>query len=321
MQKPSRYIGVFVLLLSLVGCGWVEVPFEGQQSYKPATSSPKEQTTEQPKAIPGTVIVEKGDTVYAISRKYDVSVRGLIERNALQPPFHLKIGQRLYLPRGPVHVVKSGDTLYSVSRQYHTDVYTLAKNNNLKSPFILTPGQRLKVPSSSNLTTASKNLKTKPRIQTDPKTKPVRKTVAKTAPRINREAIPKPPPRSSSRFAWPVEGRVISRFGAKRDGLRNDGINIAAKRGTSVKAAENGVVAYAGNELRGFGNMILVKHSGGWITAYAHVEKLQVNRGQKVKRGETIANVGSSGSVVTPQLHFEIRRGMNPVNPNKFLKS
>jgi len=323
MFRTSRHIGVFALLLSLAACGWVEVPFEGQGSYRPpATQSAEKEKAEQPKAIPGTVIVQKGDTVYAISRKHDVSVRGLIERNALKPPFHLKIGQRLYLPQGPVHVVQPGDTLYSVSRHYRTDVYTLAKTNNLKSPFTLTPGQRLKIPNSGNLTTASKNLDVPPRVNAEVTTKPKNKSTmqAKAEPRLNRKAIPKPAPRSSSRFAWPIKGRVISGFGTKRDGLRNDGINISAKRGAPVKAAENGVVAYSGNELRGFGNMILVKHSGGWITAYAHVEKILVKRGQKVTRGQSIASVGSSGGVVTPQLHFEIRRGMNPVNPNGFLK-
>jgi len=324
MQNLMRYIGIFALTAFVASCGWVEVPPQGTTDYHPPSSQVQKERervqNQKPRAIPGTVVVEKGDTVYAISRRHNVSMRALIDKNSLKPPFKLAIGQRLSLPQGPVHTIQKGDTLYSVSRQYRTDVYTLAKMNDLKPPFILKPGEQLRLPTTSNLTTASRNLQ-KPRISAQPKAKPKSRIIAKAKPRINRKSIPKPPPRASnSRFAWPIKGRILSNFGAKRDGLRNDGINIAAKRGTPVKAAENGVVAYSGNELRGFGNMILVKHSGGWITAYAHVGKAMVKRGEKVSRGQTIASVGSSGGVVTPQLHFEIRRGMNPVNPNGFLK-
>ena len=111
----------------------------------------------------------------------------------------------------------------------------------------------------------------------------------------------------------------MTSFGPGKGGLHNDGINIAAPRGTPVRAAENGVVAYVGNELRGFGNLILVKHAGGWVTAYAHNEKLLVRRGDKVARGQAIAQVGSTGNVARPQLHFEIRKGARAVNPTKLL--
>ncbi len=132
-------------------------------------------------------------------------------------------------------------------------------------------------------------------------------------------AVPKPPPRSGRGFLWPLKGRVLSAFGAKARGLRNDGINIAAPRGTPVRAAENGVVAYAGNELRGFGNLLLIKHAGGWVSAYAHNQTLLVKRGDKVRKRQVIAKVGSSGNVSGPQLHFELRRGRRAVDPRKHL--
>ncbi|MBP7064253.1 MAG: peptidoglycan DD-metalloendopeptidase family protein [Ferrovibrio sp.] len=128
-----------------------------------------------------------------------------------------------------------------------------------------------------------------------------------------------PPPRSGRTFAWPVRGRILSTFGPKPDGLHNDGINIAARNGAPVIAAENGVVVYAGSELRGFGNLLLVRHADGWITAYAHLDRVLVQKGQQVKRGQAIATVGSSGAVDQPQLHFEIRRGTQAVDPAKFL--
>ncbi|MBK1663567.1 peptidase M23 [Rhodospirillum rubrum] len=130
--------------------------------------------------------------------------------------------------------------------------------------------------------------------------------------------VPMPPERSGA-FAWPVRGTVLSRFGATPKGQHNDGINIAAPRGTSVTAAETGVVAYAGNEIRGFGNLLLIKHEGGFMTAYAHNDALLVKRGETVSRGQTIARVGSSGGVGAPQIHFEIRRNGKPIDPTPYL--
>ena len=117
-----------------------------------------------------------------------------------------------------------------------------------------------------------------------------------------------------------MRGTIISKFGTIGKGRTNDGINIKAPLGTAVKAADAGTVAYSGNELKGFGNLILVKHSDGWITAYAHNDRLLVKKGQKVRRGEKIATVGTTGSVNTPQLHFEIRAGKKAVNPQSYLK-
>jgi len=132
-------------------------------------------------------------------------------------------------------------------------------------------------------------------------------------------AIPQPPPREGGKFLWPVKGKIVLGFGPKAGGLHNDGINIAADRGTPVRAAENGVVVYIGNQLRGFGNLLLIKHSGGWMTAYAHADTLLVRRGQTVRRGEAVARVGSTGSVTQPQLHFEVRKGTRAVDPTRLL--
>jgi murein DD-endopeptidase MepM/ murein hydrolase activator NlpD len=139
---------------------------------------------------------------------------------------------------------------------------------------------------------------------------------------ISRElAMEKAPPAGSGKgpFVWPVQGKVISTFGSSTDGMKNDGINIAAPAGSPVVAAADGVVAYAGNELRGFGNMILIRHEGGYVTAYAHNDSLLVKKGEKVKRGQTIARVGATGAVFGPQLHFEIRKGTEPVDPMTYL--
>jgi murein DD-endopeptidase MepM/ murein hydrolase activator NlpD len=131
--------------------------------------------------------------------------------------------------------------------------------------------------------------------------------------------VPQPAPLSEGKFAWPVQGKVISTFGPKPEGLNNDGINIAAPRGAPVLAAENGVVVYAGNEIPGFGNLVLLRHADGWATAYAHNETLLVEKGDRVARGQQIARVGATGSVSEPQSHFEIRKGNEPVDPVPYL--
>lgn len=128
------------------------------------------------------------------------------------------------------------------------------------------------------------------------------------------------PERASSKFLKPVEGKILSDFGPKASGLHNDGINIAASRGTNVRAAENGVVVYAGNELKGSGNLVLIRHEDQWFTAYAHMEDMAVKKGDVVARGQTIGSVGTTGSVNEPQLHFEIRRGNDAINPKKYLE-
>ena len=132
--------------------------------------------------------------------------------------------------------------------------------------------------------------------------------------------LPKIMARSSSKFSWPLRGKVLSNYGAKTNGLFNDGINIAAARGSTVAAAENGVVAYAGNEIKGMGNLVIIQHSDGWMTVYAHMDSMSVRRGSRVTVGQKIGSVGQTGKVDRPQLHFEIRKGTKAYNPMSYLK-
>ncbi len=130
---------------------------------------------------------------------------------------------------------------------------------------------------------------------------------------------PEPAADATEGFRWPVRGRIISGFGKKPNGERNDGINLAVPEGTSVKAAEDGTVIYAGNELKSYGNLVLIRHANGWVSAYAHNSKLEVKRGDQVKRGQVIALSGMSGGVTTPQVHFELRKDATPVDPLQHL--
>lgn len=277
---------------------------------------------------PSSVIVKKGDTLYSLSRKYEVPLRSIIEENNLSAPYILSVGQNLRLPVRKTHTVAKGETLYAISKKYDVDITSLSKLNGLDAPFTLNVGQVLALPGSvsantmtaksssggsssfsqKKITSAKQNVA---QIKTTPAT--TSKKIAKSAPRQTISTYRK------SKFMWPVKGAVVSNFGVVGKGRRNDGINIKAAIGTNVKAADKGVVAYAGNELKGFGNLVLIKHTDGYITAYAHNDKLYVKKGQKVLRGEKIATVGRTGSVNTPQLHFEVRAGKKAVNPRQYL--
>lgn len=257
---------------------------------------------------PSSVSVRKGDTLYSISRRYNVSLKDLIEANNLRPPYNLNVGQTLRLPSAQYHVVKKGDTLYGIARRYNTDAASLIAKNNLSSPYTLQVGQKLAV-SGSATGSAGKQASSAA----------VKNKTSTQSNRSYKSSSYTPPKNRTAKFMWPVKGTVISGFGVIGKGRKNDGINIKAARGTTVKAADKGTVAYAGNELKGFGNLILIKHPDGWITAYAHNDKLLVRKGQKVIKGEKIATVGSTGGVNTPQLHFEVRAGKKAVNPRKYL--
>ena len=151
----------------------------------------------------------------------------------------------------------------------------------------------------------------------EPEATPPRPTLYALARQSNAEAVPLPPTRNT--FLWPLDGRVISGFGAKPGGKHNDGINIAVPVGSAVRASQGGVVAYAGNELRGYGNLVLIRHDGGWMTAYAHNDSLLVGKGDVVRRGQVISRSGRSGGVSRPQAHFEIRRDGEPQDPLRLL--
>ena len=264
--------------------------------------------------LPRRHVVARKETVYGISRRYGVPLRGVIDANGLKPPYALRIGQQLLIPVQRDHVVAKGETVYSISRRYGVELGELVRLNRIPPPYTIKPAQRLVLPDSRPPAPVIAP------VIAPPKASPAGKTLVAVRPaRAAPAAVPRPPPRAGNKFHWPVKGRVIMGYGPKANGLHNDGINIKAPRGAPVRAADNGVVAYAGNELRGFGNLVLIKHAGGWVTAYAHTDQVVVRRGDKVRRGQTIGRVGSTGNVASPQLHFEVRKGTQAVDPTRLL--
>jgi len=298
------------------------------------------------------VTVAHGDTLEGIARRYGVPASAILQANNLTAPASIHPGQQLVIPRyraaratasspqvasaaaAPaagtpgVHVVAAGETLSKISRLYGKPVNELAKANNISVNARLNIGDRLIIP---GVRTSAAKPNPAPAVVADA-------TSAFAAPPQQEPApsasvftpVPETPAASEAssmseaagglpKFRWPANGRVIMAFGPTTNGQQNDGINIAVPENTPVKAAEDGIVAYAGNELKGYGNLVLVRHSNGYVTAYAHAKELLVKRGDQVKRGQVIARSGQSGNVNAPQLHFEIRKGASPVDPTKFL--
>lgn len=220
-------------------------------------------------------------------------------------------------------VVRPGDSLYLIARRHGVGLRALIDANRAVPPYVIHPGEVLRLPAGR-----ARGVAAAP--------PGARKGVRAGRPAAGRPAgaraasLPRPGPRppsrapapsaTGSRFVWPVRGRVISRYGVIGKELYNDGINIGTPLGTSVRAAGGGVVAYTGNEIPGFGNLLLIRHGDGWVSAYAHNQANLVRQGERVRQGQVIARVGTSGNVSSPQLHFELRKNNRPVDPERYLR-
>src|SRR5882757_3693488 len=334
-----------------VSGGGVSGGGRGLSSYAPPPSRPQiESTGTVPHSVAPahngtTIIVGTSDTLDLLARRYNVSSAEILRANGYKGPRALSPGQQLIIPRpgamaaapAGVHYVNRGETLHSIARQHHVPVTELARANNLDQSARLSLGMKLIVPGAKTAAAAP----VAPAVAAAPLAAP-----AMSAPKVVATALPPqsarlvqptanveqpvatvetPAAKSAETtgalptFRWPVRGKVITAYGVKTNGKVNDGINVAVPEGTPVKAAEDGVVAYSGSELKGYGNLVLVRHSNGYVTAYAHTSEVMVKRGDAIKRGQVIAKSGQSGEVGSPQLHFEIRKGSSPVDPLQFL--
>lgn len=261
-----------------------------------------------------TYKVKSGDNLYSISRKLNLSISSLITINKIAPPYKIFPKQNLILPKQSFHRVKKGETLYSISRRYQTDVYSISKLNNIKNINSINEGQRLKIYADIKIATQNNYRSNVDKFNIKKNdTKKSLKPKNKSNPNLKKNFS------KNSKFIWPVKGKLISKYGKSSDGFFNDGININTKLNQEVGASNDGIIIYSGNEIPGYGNLILIKHSQNWITAYAHLGKVSIEKGDKVKKGQIIGLVGKTGNVGKPQLHFEIRKGKEAVNPLNYL--
>ena len=357
MRAGFRFIVLGALAATLAACArsGPPAPVTVGTARPPAPATQTVARAETSPIAPGSVyVVRDGDTLFTVARRASVPTRALIDANRLSPPYALEAGSRLTIPNVRTHEVRAGDTASQLAQRYGVPLRELVRANAIEPPFAIRVGQRLVIPDRASAPTAAAQAPVQPAIAA-PIAAPAPAVAAPTAPPPSIPApaaatppagatpapapvappvpqvaaLPPPAPanppaapvdtNTAGRLLWPVRGVVVSDFGPKAGGLQNDGVNIAAPRGTPFRAADNGVVIYAGNELRGFGNLLLLRHEGGMVTAYAHADELLVQRGETVRRGQTIGRVGATGNVNTPQLHFEVRRGTRAVNPVEFL--
>lgn len=371
--------------LALSGCS----AFDEMTAYQPVRA---------PYGQPGfQVAVEPGDTVEALSRRYNIPPAAIIQANRLRSPYRLQAEQVVMLPPPPTYRVKDGDTVEGIATDLGVDEVALARANGLARPYHMQVGQVLRVPGgigpdgeiieeAQDTVTVPPEITPRSSISAQalppPGAASAQQSVAAVSPQVSVAvtAPPSPPPRYDGQhsvqrqpapsaaptalapspqtvsaaptvivpatppprpqppapakqamvdqpsakagqphFVKPVGGQVIAGFGPTGSGQNNDGINISAAAGTPVRAAEAGTVIYTGNELAAFGNLILIRHAGGWVTAYGHLASVSVQKGAAVAQGQTIGTVGQTGSVNTPQLHFEIREGSKPVDPASYI--
>ncbi|WP_172653327.1 M23 family metallopeptidase [Methyloceanibacter caenitepidi] len=263
------------------------------------------------------VTVQQGDTLSSLSQRYGVSIGTIQSANNLADA-RLRPGQVLVMPGANM----AGATRTASS----TPVAPVAQPAPVAPP--AAPVDQASAQTSNGpAVPAMPAMPATRKVSTTTISAPADGAAAQSAPAASGTSVtsngqlPTPDPLSGNSFRWPVKGRIISGFGTKPDGGHNDGVDISVPQGTPVKAAENGVVAYSGSELKGYGNLVLVRHANNWVSAYANNEQLLVKRGDKVSRGQVIAKAGTSGSVSQPQVHFELRKGSRPVDPTQYMSS
>ncbi|MFL6815568.1 MAG: peptidoglycan DD-metalloendopeptidase family protein [Bradyrhizobium sp.] len=331
------------------GPGWYAAPARPLQTT--ATVAPRSVAAAHGTGQAATtIIVGTSDTLDILARRYNVSTAAILQANGYRGPRTLSPGQQLVIPRQTfavapavaapaskviasasapalVHVVNRGDSLLSIAHRNHVSLSELARANGLDPHAKLRLGAKLTVPDTRSVAVAQVAPSAVYQSQvpaSSPVAQPQTARLAQATTKIEEPSAETAVKAADATgalptFRWPVRGKVITSYGAKTNGKANDGINLAVPEGTPVKAAEDGVVAYSGNELKGYGNLVLVRHTNGYVTAYAHASELMVKRGDTIKRGQIIAKSGQSGEVGSPQLHFEIRKGSSPVDPLQFL--
>ena len=284
---PSRWAGrmhtlgtMAVLSVALGACNTVMGAREGTMEYPGSAAGPN--------AVPVYVVRDK-DTVDGLSRRYGVPSQTIIDRNNLKAPYTIKPGQTLAMPGARFVQDSYGEPASQQTAAANPNAPSSVKREGLAPPPGSSQGEAPRSAAPAGEPT------------------PLSKTSV---------TVPATPP--AARMIWPVHGKVVSGYGTS-GGQKNDGIDIAAAKGTPVKAAEGGKVVYAGGEVARMGNLLLIDHAGGYITAYGNNEELLVKKGDTVKKGQTIAKVGNSGGTAEPQLHFEVRRSGKTIDPRTVL--
>jgi murein DD-endopeptidase MepM/ murein hydrolase activator NlpD len=292
----------------------VQQPLAAPHITAPQTAAPATRVA-GPMPAPAannTHVIAPGETIYSLGRRYHLTPMAIAKANNVGLDHHVKVGDRIVIPgqAGAPRLAMPAQQPAPVAQPVQPAPRVAAKP---QAP-ALQP-QPVQQPAAPKVT---QQKAAQPKVaQTEPA--PTANIVAPAADPLPEPAQTGTTGGSATSLRWPVKGKVIQAFGPKQGGGQNDGINVAVPEGTPIKAAEDGVVAYAGSELKGYGNLVLVRHSNGFVTAYAHASELNVKKGEAVKRGQVIGKAGQTGNVASPQLHFEVRKGATPVDPSQYL--
>lgn len=272
-----------------------------------------------------TYTVQPGDTLRRVADFTGAGTEAIARANSLTPPYTIRAGQRLDIPAGRYHLVRPGESGIAIARAYGIEWSRIVAANALTEPYVLRAGQRIDVPGPPRGRSGAAERAAAFRLDIDDILTGGEPAIASNQAPAKPAASPNrvlpataavvAPLRLRSGFTWPADGQVVRRFGPGRSGERSNGISIAVPIATPIKAAADGVVAYVGSGIASLGGIVIVKHGEGWTSVYGHASKLLVQRGQSVKRGQTLALSGETGSAERPELHFELRRGRTPVDP------
>lgn len=273
--------------------------------------------------------VAAGDTLQRLADRTGAGIEAIARANDLPPPYAIRAGQKLTIPGGRYHLVRQGESGIAIARAYGVPWSRIITANQLTEPYMLRAGQRVLIPGdparppsraerAAAFTLAIDDILTGGEPVASPRQAPARPV---DSPRrvLPPTAVVAAPARLQGGFVWPVNGTVVRRFGPGKTGERNDGIKIAVPLATPIHATADGVVAYVGDGIAALGGLIIIRHGNGWTSVYGHAAKLLVQRGQSVKRGQTIALSGDTGFADRPELHFELRKGRTPVDPQSQL--
>jgi len=293
----GRLMAGMLLLAALSACTvYDKVVYSGRAGTVEQPGSAAEAGT------PAIYVVASGDTVNGIARRFNVPPQTIIERNNLQPPHTIRTGQWLEVPASGVALeARPGPASGGIITSGSVTSQPLPPPSGVSSAPVSSAPTSAPSPSSSAPTAVTPSTTPPP-----PASTPATQTAAR-------------PPSGPVKFDWPLRGQLVGTFGPQAGGVQNDGINIAVPKGTPVKAAAAGNVLYAGEEVRGFGKLVLIGHADGYVSAYAHNDELSVTRGASVAKGQVIAKVGQTGNVTSPQLHFEIRQRNKAIDPMPLL--
>ncbi len=305
LSQPALKVGQKLIV---PGGGTRTVAYEDPLPAKPRKKAATRALPDEALASGGdTYRVRSGDSLYGIAQRLKVDPQALADANGIDDPAKIKLGQVLQLPGSATAVADSGYETVKPARKQRIAALPPAATTDY--------GYDTAADAAPAVEEGSADDSNEP-LATSPATSPSAKKPRPPTAAIEAETMTTAVDGTSDgKFRWPVKGRIIGKFGGTSDGQRNDGINVAVPPGTEVKAAEGGVVAYAGEELKGYGKLVLIRHADNWVSAYAHNSEILVKRGESVRRGQAIAKSGKTGTVEQPQLHFELRRGSEPVDP------